>query len=116
MSEKVVPLKDLFEKKLKEQWYSDDTRTTPDRKRLPKYLYKTGFKHITKVYCQSCKKKFTYQYEYYDKNNKRRYLTSVDFFKLKEKAKKIGLEWTIDSMYYARKTAKELGVSLGDLR
>lgn len=116
MTEETVPLKVLFEKKLKEQWFSKGSKSPSKRKRLPENKYKTGFKNISKVYCQSCKNDFTYQYEYYDENDKRKYLTSVDFMVLKEKVLAKRLEWGVDSVYYARKTAKEVGLPLRNLK
>lgn len=108
----MVLLKDLFEKASKEH------KVVRSKKKGAKQReFKTGFINTKRVYCQSCKQKYTYRYNYFDlKNEKYKSFSSVNLKSLKEKIKKNGLEWGVDSYYYARKTAKEVGLPLKDLK
>lgn len=119
MEEKTVLLKDLFEEALKGQWISEKgkRKRNPKRKKLPEEEYNTGFKNVNRVYCQGCRQKFTYQYTYFEKDTgKQKFITSIDFLALKEKVREKDLTWEMNNLYYARKTAKEVGLPLRDLK
>ena len=53
----------------------------------------TGYFRVTKQPSKSCKQGFSYVYQYFGKNNKRKIISSVDIDKLKEKVLDKGLEW-----------------------
>lgn len=53
----------------------------------------TGFFRVIKHKNKECKQGFIYQYQYFDENNKRKSLCSVDIKKLEEKVKSKNLEW-----------------------
>lgn len=77
----------------------------------------TGFCKTRKIYCQSCKRKFTYRYRWFDIDEDRyKVLTCVDFQGLRDKVKDNGLKWEISNYSQARKTAKEVGLPLVDLK
>ena len=48
--------------------------------------------------------------------DKNKVISSVDFQKLRRKVKEKGLEWKVDEYNKARKTAKEVGLPLRDLK
>lgn len=109
---KKVLLKELFDNAKKKQKIS---RSPSNKERVKER--DTGFFRTRKVYCQSCKKKFTYRYKYFDMNKeKNRVITCVNLPDLKRKVQKKGLEWKVDKYYEARKTAKEVGLPLRDLK
>lgn len=112
MAEKKVLLKDLFEEAKKKNKIQ---KSKISKKRAKEE--DTGFLRTRKVYCQSCTKKFTYRYKYFDeKRKKNRVITCVDFVCLKDKIKNKGLSWGVDNYGRARKTAKEIGLPLKDLK
>ena len=53
----------------------------------------SGIFRVSKKRCDSCKQGFTWQYRYYDENNCRKTVMSVDLSKLKEKVLAKGLKW-----------------------
>ena len=110
--EKKVLLKDLFNEARKK----NKVKTTPLRKKKVKEI-DTGFLKTKKIYCQSCKKKFTYRYRWFDIDEDRyKVLSCVDFQGLRDKVKENGLKWEISNYNKARKTAKEIGLPLLDLK
>lgn len=77
----------------------------------------TGFFKTKKIRCQGCKQGFIYRYKWFDKEeNKYKVLSSINIRKLKDKVKSKNLKWEVDSYYKARKTAKEAGFPLYDLK
>lgn len=114
--EETIPLKDLFERELKKQWISKDRKLSPKGKQLPKEERITGFKKTKKISCPSCRQKFTYQYGYFDKNEKKhKNITSIDLPRLRERIKAKNLPWEVENQEYAEKTAKNIGISLREL-
>lgn len=114
MSEETVLLKDLFKKKLKEQWY-----TKPRNKSRKKYKhdYSTGFLNVSTLFCKNCKENSMYQYKWFDEKQKRtRYMSSVRLKDLKKKVEEMGFEWEIINHNEALKTAKKEGIPLLDLK
>lgn len=112
MTEKKVLLKDLFnEAKKKHKKFRSSSKKTFVKE------VDTGFFRVRKIYCQACKKKFTYRYKYFDiDKGKDKIITCVDFKGLKNKVQLKGLEWKVDEYNKARKTAKEVGFPLKDLK
>ena len=53
----------------------------------------SGYFRVSKHKCKTCKQGFKWIYQYYDENNKRKNISSVDIKKLEEKVKAKGLEW-----------------------
>lgn len=106
-----IPLKDAFQKKLREQWCSK-----------PKSKYKrnkniTGFYNTKKVDCKHCVQGYMYQYKGYDfQKEKPKYINSTDLRKLKEKVKNMGYKWEIINVNKALKTANKENLLLKDLK
>ena len=112
-------LKEAFDEKLKSQWFTKEPKRKGKfkKRRLSKEREKTGFRRTKRIACPKCVQGFLYKYSYFDNETKKqKHFTSTDFMKLKEKAKKKNLAWEIDDTYYARKTAKEVGLPLRDLK
>lgn len=108
---------EVFQEKLRAQWFTKDRKGKFKRKRMDKEKEITGFKRVKRVACPKCIQGFIYQYSYYDDNARRqRHFSSTDFLKLKEKTKKKHLVWGVDDYYFARKTAKEVGLPLKNLK
>lgn len=77
----------------------------------------TGFFKTKKVRCQACKQGFIYRYRWFDeKEDKYRVLSSIDIKKLREKVIAKNLSWKVENNYKAKNTAKEMGLSLNDLK
>lgn len=77
----------------------------------------TGFLNTKKIRCQGCKEGVIYRYKYFDiVENKYKILSSTRLENLKKKVKDNELEWEVESYYKARKTAKEYGLPLRDLK
>ena len=53
----------------------------------------TGYFRVTKQVAKSAKNGYNYRYSYYDENNKRHFINSVDIKKLEKKVKSKGLPW-----------------------
>ena len=107
-----VSLKEQFEKAKKNQKFSDSSKT-----RIKFKEEDTGFLNVRKIRCQACIQGFTFRYKWFDtETEKNKILSSVDFLKLKEKVKKMGLKWEVDNYYKARKTASFLELPLYDLK
>lgn len=114
MSETVL-LKDLFNKKLREQWYTKSREGSRNKKF--RHNYDTGFLNVSTVYCQNCKDKMVYQYKWYDNERKKtRYTSSINLLALKEKVLKMGFEWKVINHQDAVKTARKVGLPLLDLK
>lgn len=56
------------------------------------YYNTSGYFRVIKQKCKTCKKGFTFRYQYTE-NGKRKTIYSVDINKLEEKVKNKGLEW-----------------------
>lgn len=105
----MVLLKEQFEAAKKNQGF----------KRGPKKFKEidTGFLRTRKVRCQACNQGYMYRYRYFDEEqDKHRVLSSVDFLQLKKKVKDKNLKWSLEDYQKARKTAKEVGLPLKDLK
>ena len=112
-NEKTRPLKELFEEALERNKPKTKSKKKKKRKNSP---YPTGFFRVYKGYCASCKDKEMWYYRYKNIEGKRRNITSVDFLKLRKKVKDRKMEWGVQNEYYARKTAKKIGLPLRDLK
>lgn len=107
----MAKLKDIFEEAKK--------KYPPQNRRQSKEEYNkqpTGFFNVKRTACRDCKQGFTYTYITLDKNNKRKYISSVDFRQLRKKVIEKKLPWGINNRNNALKTAKECGYPLYDLR
>lgn len=69
-------------------------------------MNKTGFYRVRKAKSNS-KKGFIWMYRYYDENNKRKSLSSVDLKILKQRVLSNNLEWKILNEDYARQSLQE---------
>lgn len=106
----MVSLKQQFEEAKKK--YKLPKASSPQNKEE-----ETGFFKTKKVRCQACKQGFMYRYRWFDiKENKYKILSSIDIKKLREKVKSKNLNWKIENDYKAKKTAKEVGFPLNELR
>lgn len=113
----MATLDEVFQEKLRSQWFTKGRKGKFKRKKMDKEKEITGFKRVKRVACPKCIQGFIYQYNYYDgKVRRQRHLSSTDFLKLKKKAEEKGLIWEINDYFYARKTAKEVGLPLKDLK
>ena len=110
MTQKTVPLKTLFE----EAYKKNRKRTRKPPKRRNSHL-PTGFVNVKRGNCSKCKKGKLWYYSY-KVDGKRKTISSVDFLTLRVKIKNKNMKWHIEDEYYARKTAKIVGLPLGDLR
>lgn len=71
----------------------------------------TGFYNVHREKTPQRKKGFTLRYTYYDKKGKRKRISSVSIFKLKQKVLEKGLLWKITNETLARQTIQnEIGV------
>ena len=52
-----------------------------------------GYYRVYKNKDKNCKQGYIYTYQYYDEDNKRRSISSIDIKKLENKVKKKGLKW-----------------------
>lgn len=106
----MVLLKDIFNEAKKKYPPHNGTKSSK------KYNTKTtGFINVKKIACRDCKQGFTYTYITLSDDNKRKYISSVDFLQLKRKILDQGLPWGINNRVNALKTVKESGYSLYDL-
>lgn len=108
----MVLLKEQFEAAKKQQGFPNKPRRTTRFKEVD-----TGFTKTRKVRCQACKQGYIYRYRYFDtKEDKYKVLSSIDMIKLKNKVKNKNLKWEVENYSQARKTAKEVGLPLRDLK
>ena len=63
------------------------------RKKMSHARNTTGFFHVNKRKCLTCKQGFTYEYLYCDDDGKKRSISSVDLEVLEKKVKAKGLTW-----------------------
>ena len=108
----MVLLKEQFEAAKKKQGFHNKPRKSKQFKEVD-----TGFTKTHKVRCQACNQGYMYRYRWFDvEEDKYRVMSSVDFKKLKEKVKAKNLKWQVENYQKARKTAKEVGLPLRDLK
>lgn len=69
------------------------THTEENRMKISKAKNTSGFLYVYKDSRKDTKQGFIWRYEYQDKNNKKRIISSVDIKKLEEKVKEKGLRW-----------------------
>lgn len=113
----MVLLKEQFQEALSKQWISEKAKQNKkERKKHIRNVHETGFKNVRRVYCRSCERKEIYTYKYIDDKGKVRYLSSVDFLKLRDKVKEKGFSWSLENRYFGSKTAKKIGLPLRDLK
>ena len=69
----------------------------------------TGIFRVYKQKAKSCKQGFTWKYQYYGKDGKRRKFESVDLLKLKQKVLAKGFEWEILDVNLVKSCCEEYG-------
>lgn len=102
-----MKLKNLFNEALKNTKNTKKYGKSPPKR---KKIADTGYSHVIKVHCNTCKKGYTFQYSYW-KNSKIKRITCIEIDKLEEKVKKLGLKWEIKNKNLVQKTLKEEGVT-----
>ena len=76
----------------------------------------TGFYSVYRIMNDDYKQGFTFQYRYYDEDDERRNISSVDLKKLYRRVKyDNNLPWKIADESEALKTAKECGINIEEL-
>lgn len=102
---------------LKEQFeYAKKKHGFPNKRKKYK-KNETGFFRVSKVDCKGCLKGYTYMYRWFDiDKDKKVRLSSTDFKELRQKIKEKNLKWEVTDYHKARKTAKEVGLPLIDLK
>lgn len=84
----------ISESNSKEKHWNYGKKTPLDTSiKISKKSNKSGFLRVYKKKRHDCKQGFTWIYSYYDKNGKRKEISSISIEKLEEKVKKRGLVW-----------------------
>lgn len=110
--EKTVPLKDLFNEKMKGQWCTKKKNKRKDHRIGER---DTGFLNVRRDFCKGCTQGFIYHYRYIDLNGEIESLYAVDFLKLRSKVLERGYPWEVRDHTKASSTARKIGLPLRDL-
>lgn len=101
-----VPLKTLFKQAKKK----NKRRVYP----IKKNKSNIGVRHVSKVFCGSCKKRYMYNYTWYE-DGRTKSMNSVDIRKLRAKVLNRGLKWEVENMRYLQKVAKNEDIPIMEI-
>ena len=102
----MVVLKELFDEALK-----NNNNYFINKRKIVSSFESTGFYNLRRRSCPKCKQGFIWYYRLDDG----RYISNVNFLKLKERVLLADLDWRIVDRNLALRTSKVLGLPLYDL-